>query len=348
MRSFVEKPKLPAGAVWVMNRVAEAKGKQALFARQAPQLLTALRELALVESAESSNRIEGIEVAPERLRPIVLDHARPRDRAEEEVAGYRRALDLVHRKYADLPINAATIRRLHGLCVAGAADAGQWKTRDNDIIRKHPDGRVELWFKPLAANATPAAMAELCRLYQTALDRWRYPDLYAIACLVLDFLCVHPFRDGNGRVSRLLTLLALYQQGFEVGKYISLERIIEESRETYYESLHRSSEQWHRGKHDLEPWLGYFLGTVSAAYRQFEERARDTGSPRGTKSALIRRQIEAQTGDFTLREVLRVLPGISTPLVKRVFRQMEQERVIACLGKGRSARWRRMGYSGDQ
>lgn len=344
MKSFDEKPKIPAGAVWVMNRIAEAKGKQELYARQAPQLLEKLRELALVESAESSNRIEGIEVAADRLRPLVLHRAKPRDRAEEEVAGYRKALDLIHRKHADLPITPATIRRLHGLCVAGVADAGEWKKRDNDIVKKHPDGRVELWFKPLAAKETPAAMERLCQLHQTALDKWRYPDLFAVACLVLDFLCIHPFRDGNGRVSRLLTLLALYQQGFEVGKFISIERIIEDSKETYYEALHNSSERWHQDKHDLEPWLGYFLGTISAAYRKFEERAQAIKSPRGTKSALVRRQIGEQVGEFSFREIVQALPGVGPDLVKRVFRQLEKEKTIKCLGKGRSARWKRIGY----
>ena len=213
---------LPLGAVRLMNSISEYKGKQELYAKQSPQILKTLVEIALIESAESSNRIEGVTVDRQRLKPLIIGHSRPRDRSEEEVAGYRNALDLIHKKHKNLEITAETIKELHRLSHAETGDAGHWKTKNNEIIRKNPDGTVEVIFKPLEAQLVPGAIDQLCLAYKHSIDQLKYPDLYAVACLALDFLCIHPFRDGNGRVSRLLTLLALYHQGYEVGKYISL------------------------------------------------------------------------------------------------------------------------------
>src|SRR3989338_7847561 len=243
MSSFKrENVELPLSAVWLMNSIAEYKGKQELYAKQSPQVLKTLLETALIESAESSNRIEGVTVDKARLKPLIIGHSKPRDRSEEEVAGYRKALDLIHTKHKSLRITPETIKELHRLCRGELWDAGKWKEKDNDIIRKHPDGRVEVIFKPVSAAKTPKMMKQLCLAYENSVSQLKYPDLYAVACLVLDFLSIHPFRDGNGRVSRLLTLLALYQHGFTVGKYISLERVVEQSKETYYRSEEHTSE----------------------------------------------------------------------------------------------------------
>jgi Fic family protein len=334
---------LPAGAVWLMNSVSEYKGKQELYARQSPQIIKALVEMALIESAESSNRIEGVTVEKKRLKPLIIGHSRPRDRSEEEVAGYRKALDLIHRKHNNLDISPQIIRELHRLSHAETGDAGEWKKKDNEIIKKNPDGTVEVIFKPVLASLTPEAIKQLCLSYKHSIEQLRYPELYAIACFILDFLCIHPFRDGNGRVSRLLTLLALYHHGYEVGRYISLERIIEQSKETYYEALQKSSKHWHDAKHDVDPWLYYFLGTINSAYREFEERAGKIKSPRGAKTELVIQAINSQIGEFSLSDIERDCPGISRDMVRVIFRQLQKEKKIACLGKGQSAKWKRIG-----
>jgi Fic family protein len=213
---------LPLGTVWLLETLAESKGRQALYEAQSPQILKALREMALVESAESSNRIEGVSVEHDRLRPLVLGNARPRDRSEEEIVGYRKALSWIHTEHEKIEINPDTIQRLHAVAQAGTSgDAGKWKATQNDIIEVFPDGRREVRFRPLPPEAVPDATEELCVAYRHALNQLKVTPLLAIACLVLDFLCIHPFRDGNGRVSRLLSLLAFYHHGYVVGRYTS-------------------------------------------------------------------------------------------------------------------------------
>lgn len=342
MNSFKrDNVKLPLSAVWLMNSIAEYKGKQELYEKQSPQVLKSLVEMALIESAESSNRIEGVTVERNRLKPLVIGHSKPRDRSEEEVSGYRKALDLIHTKHESLRITPETIRELHRLCRGEAGDAGKWKEKDNDIIRKHPDGRIEVIFKPTSAAETPGMIEQLCLAYENSTAQLKYPDLYAIACLALDFLSIHPFRDGNGRVSRLVTLLALYQHGYQVGKYISIERIIEQSKETYYGSLNKSSQGWHQAKHDIFPWFNYFLGTILAAYKEFETRAGNIKPSRGAKTDIVRRLIEKQFGEFTMADIEKDCPAVSRDMIRIVFRQLQKEKKIRCLGKGRSAKWQR-------
>lgn len=334
---------LPLGAVWLLNSISEFKGKQELYAKQSPQILKALIEMALIESAESSNRIEGITVEKNRLKPLIIGHSKPKDRSEEEVAGYRNALGLIHKKHSGLDISPRTILELHRLSHAGSGDAGQWKKKDNEIIRKNRDGSIEVIFKPVSAVSTPEAIKQLCLSYRHSIDQLKYPDLYAVGCLILDFLCIHPFRDGNGRVSRLLTFLALYHHGYEVGRYISVERIIEQSKETYYEALQKSSEHWHRAKHDIEPWLYYFLGTINSAYREFEQRASSVKSPRGAKTEIIIQMVNNQLGEFTISDIERLCPGVSRDMIRLIFRKLQKEKKIDCLGKGQSAKWKRIG-----
>jgi Fic family protein len=253
-----------------MTDIAEAKGKQDLHLDKPPEILTSLRETALVQSVESSNRIEGVTVAPDRLRPLVLENARPRDRSEEEIQGYRRALELIQTDAKNLAITPELLQRLHATIQEGSGDAGQWKRVDNEIIELREGAAPYVRFRPVKVAETPAAVEELCLLYRHALNQSLAPPLVAIAALVFDFLCIHPFRDGNGRLSRLLTPLALYQNGYEVGRYVSLERLVEESRAEYYDVLHRSSEGWHEGKHDLLPWLNFFLAALKRAYRELD------------------------------------------------------------------------------
>lgn len=334
--------KLPMSSVWLMNSISEYKGKQELYGRQSPQLLKRLVEMAIIQSAESSNRIEGITVDRKRLRSLVLGKAKPQDRSEEEVAGYREALDWLHKKHADIEITPQTIRQLHRLCMADSGDAGQWKKRDNEIIRKTSGGEVEIIYRPLSAALTPRAIEQLCLTYRHSLEQEKMPPLYAIACLILDFLCIHPFRDGNGRVSRLLTLLALYQQGFDVGRYISLERIIEQSKETYYESLHKSSRQWLKAGHDITGWLNYFLGTIHTAYRELQQRAGDVRSARGSKTEMIRNAIESQITEFSCSDIQKSCPFVSIDLIRLTLKQLRKEKKAICIGRGQSAKWKRI------
>jgi Fic family protein len=332
---------VPMSTNWLLNDLAEAKGKQELYTRQSPQLLKALREMALVQSVESSNRIEGVTVAADRLRPLVLGKARPQDRSEQEIAGYRSALNLIHTEAEQLPVTPDLLRRLHRLCQAASGDAGEFKRIDNEVIELRPGQAPIIRFKCVSAQATPAAVDELCLVYRHAIDQDHIPPLIAIGALILDFLCIHPFRDGNGRVSRLLTLLALYQQGYEVGRYLSLERLVEESKEDYYHVLRQSSQRWHDGKHEFLPWLNHFLAIVRRGYAEFEQRAGDVKSKRGAKTQLVELAIEAATGEFGITDLERACPGVSRDMIRFLLRDLKVAGRVECLGRGPGAKWRK-------
>ena len=341
--SFLHRQPLPLSSVWLMTDIAEAKGRQHLYLKQSPQVMASLREAALVQSVESSNRIEGVTVAPARLEPLVLGNARPRDRSEEEIQGYRRVLSLIHTGQNELAITPALLQRFHEVMQKGAGDAGQWKRVNNDIVEIRAGAPPLVRFRPIAAEETESAVEELCLSYRHSLDQERVPPLLATAALIFDFLCIHPFRDGNGRISRLLTLLALYQHGFEVGRYISLERLIEESRADYYDVLHRSSEGWHEGRHDLLPWVNYVLAILRRAYIELEERVGQVKSARGAKTALIEAAVSAFPGPFSLADLERACPGVSRDMARLVLRQLQKDGKVQCLGKGPGALWRRQG-----
>jgi len=334
---------VPVGVSWQLGMVTEAKGRQELYEKRSPEVLRTLQELAIVESTESSNRIEGVTVEPGRLRPLVLGRARPRDRSEEDIVGYRKALNWIHTDPAAIAVSPEVIQRLHAIAQAGAGDAGQWKARNNEIVEVLPDGRRIVRFRPVAARETPEAVQQLCLGYRHATDQDLLPPLLAVADFILDFLCIHPFRDGNGRVSRLLTLLLLFHHSFRVGRYVSLERLVEDSKESYYEALKRSSEEWHEGRHDLVPWWSYFLGIARSAYREFEERVGSVRAPRGAKTGTVRRAIFTFPGEFAISDVERACPGVSRDMIRLVLRALQEEKRIVCLGRGRAARWRRMG-----
>jgi Fic family protein len=335
--------RLPMGDVWLLEGLSECKGRQDLYEMQAPQVLKALREMALVESAESSNRIEGVTVDRDRLRPLVLGNTKPRDRSEQEVLGYRMALSWIHTQHEKIEIAPATVRRLHELAQGGnVSDAGQWKQKPNDIIEIHADGRRSVRFRPLAPERVPEAMDELCLAYSHVLQQGLAVPLLATAALVLDFACIHPFRDGNGRVSRLLTLLALYHHGYRVGRYISIERIIEQTKETYYEAIQKSSIGWHEGKHDILPWFNYTLGVIRAAYREFEERAERERPARGAKSDLVEYALAHVPSPFGIADIERLCPSVGRDMVRRVMNRWRAEGKLERISRGRDARWRRV------
>jgi len=223
---------IPVGTGWLLGACMEARGRQDLWIRQKPEVLAVLREQAIIQSAESSNRIEGVTIAPDRLRPVVLGNATPRDRSEEELAGYRQALDWIFSRQRRVPVTPAVIQRLHALAQGGfSGDAGAWKQRDNEVIEILPSGERKVRFVPTPAKDTPKTVAALCLNYRDIGDEQRVPALLVVATFVLDLLCIHPFRDGNGRVSRLAATLLLQSHGFQVARYISLERLVEESKE---------------------------------------------------------------------------------------------------------------------
>jgi Fic family protein len=331
---------IPTRAGWYLADLGEAKGKSELFARQSPQKLKVLREHALIESAISSNRIEGVEVDKSRVATLMFGKPALRDRDEEEVRGYRDALKLIHEAGAKLPISEATIRKLHKLCRGKIWDAGQYKEKDVDIIQTYADGRSRVRFKSVPAKQTPAAMAEMVELWNRGLvEKWIHP-LALVAALNLDFLCIHPFRDGNGRVSRLLFLLGCYHCGLEVGRYISLERHIEENKERYYEVLEQSSQRWHDGKHDPWPTMNFLLFILTQACKEFEQRLGQVKSPRGEKTALVEEAIARQTGLFSLSDLQHACPGVSVDLIRTVLKRLKGK-TVECLGRGHTAKWRR-------
>lgn len=344
LRQLAARPEtIPVATSWYLADLGEARGKQELFTKQSPQRLKVLREHALIESAVSSNRIEGVEVDQSRIKAILVGKGALRDRDEEEVRGYRDALTLIHERNAKLPVSEQTIQELHRLARGRIGDAGQYKSQDSDIIERLPDGRTRVRFKTVPAARTPESMTELLGLWQDCLrDGWVHP-LVAMAAMNLDFLCIHPFRDGNGRVSRLLLLLQCYHLGYEVGRYISLERLIEENKERYYETLEQSSQGWHEGKHDPWPYVHYLLYVLKSACREFEERVGQVKSPRGAKTELIESAVAAFSGNFTLSDLERVCPGISRDMVRRVLRDLQKAGKVECLGRGPGAAWRRNG-----
>lgn len=341
-------PDVPMPAVWMLADLAEEKGRQDLFTKQSPQRLETLRRNAIVESAISSNRIEGVEIDPERVRPVVLGRAALRDRNEEEIHGYRRALDWIHRSAAKIEISAATILRLHELSRGGEGDAGEYRKKDLDIIETAANGRSRVRFRAVPARQLKSGMKSLIEDWRSVDEEQKIPSLIAVAAFNLDFLCLHPFRDGNGRVSRLLLLLQCYQAGLEVGRFVSIERVIEEHKDRYYETLEESSRGWHEGKHDPWPYINYLLFILKQAYRQFEERLGETSAPRGEKRRTVIRAIERGHGEFTVADLQRECPGVSVDMIRHVLKELRGEGAIESLGRGRAARWRRTnGKSGN-
>jgi len=334
---------LSPATAWYLSDLGEFRGKQALYTRQSPQRLKALREHALIESAVSSNRIEGVSVEPSRVRDVLVS-PKPlfRDRDEEEVRGYRDALTWIHQDAQHIPITNQTIQRLHAMTRGQIRDAGLYKEKDGDIIERYPDGSERVLFRTVSARQTPAAMDQLVADWQTCLEERWIPPPIALAAFNLDFLCIHPFRDGNGRVSRLLWLLQSYQLGLEVGRYISLERLVEQNKDRYYETLEQSSQGWHEGKHDPWPYINYVLFILKTAYREFVERVGEISEPRGSKTRLVLEVIGKMSGTFSLADLERACPGVSRDMIRRVL-ATQKGRTVDCIGRGPGALWQKRG-----
>jgi Fic family protein len=330
---------VPLRVTWYLSDIGRAQGLQDLFTRQSPQRLKVLREHAIAQSVVSSNRIEGVEVDDKRVGTVVFGHPALRDRDEEEVAGYRKALDLIHKQGATLPVAEEAVLELHRLSRGRIWDAGQYKEKQIDIIEKSPDGSERVRFRCVSPEDTPKYMRNLMGLWDEEFREKKISAFILLAAYNLDFLCIHPFRDGNGRVSRLLLLLTCYHCGLEVGRYISLERLIEEHKERYYETLEQSSRGWHEGTHDPWPYIGFVLFILDQAYKEFEQRVGALSSPKGAKTALIEQTLEQMLAPFSISELESKCPGVSRDMIRKVLKDKQQRGEVSCSGRGPAARW---------
>nr|WP_253250789.1 Fic family protein [Orenia metallireducens] len=334
---------IPMNIVRLVGKINEYKGKQDLYMNQSPQILEKLKEVAIVQSTKASNSIEGIVVTDQRLKKIMEDDTNIKDRSEGEIAGYKGVLNTIHTSYDAIPINPNIILQLHrDLYKFVPADGGRWKNQDNIIGEILPNGERYIRFKPLSAYQTPKAMEELCNYLNKEMREENIDPLILIGTFILDFLCIHPFNDGNGRMSRLLTLLLLYKYDYKVGRYISLEKIIEESKSSYYKTLNQSSTGWHDSNHNIFIWLDYFLGTLLVAYKEFEDRVGLVKSKKGNKSFRVEEAVKSVLGTFTKEDIRNACPDVSDSTIDRVFRKLKKEGIIEVLGKGRSAEWKRL------
>jgi Fic family protein len=329
------------GLLQSVRLVGEFRGRQALFKQQSSQVLEALRENAIIESTESSNRIEGIVAPLQRIRDLVAQRTTPANRSEQEIAGYRDVLNTIHSHPEDIRLTPNVVLQLHrDLFRFAPAGGGRWKATDNDITQRRPDGTAGVRFKPVPAHLTADAMQRLHTRFSAMLDAGAVEPLLLIPAYVLDFLCIHPFADGNGRMARLLSLLLLYQAGYEVGRYISLETAIEDTKDGYYAALHASSQHWHEGRHSLIPWWEYFVGVMLVkAYRELEERVGVTTARRGAKREMVRDVVVRLPNQFRYADLERALPAVSRPTIARALRELSGEGVVRCVGRGRDASW---------
>jgi len=320
-----------------LAQIHEQKGQQNLFIEAQKDALSELLEIAKIQSTEASNRIEGIITTDDRLKKIVMNKTTPKGRSEREIAGYRDVLNTIHENYDFIPVRPGMILQLHRdlYKFSNSAIGGSFKNSDNIIAKELPDGTKRVRFQPVPAWETTEAMGTLCNALQEASADPELDPLLLMPMFILDYLCIHPFNDGNGRMSRLLTLLLLYRSGYFVGKYISIERLIADSKETYYEVLQESSTGWHEGKNDYLPFVRYMLGVVIAAYREFASRV-DILITRGlSKPDRVREIIRSTTGKITKTQIMRQCPDISQKTVERALAEMLKNGEIIKISGGR-------------
>lgn len=327
---------LTPNIVSLLTSIHEYKGEQNLFIKSNSDKLVELLEIAKIQSTEASNKIEGIITTDDRLKKLVMDKTMPKSRSEKEIAGYRDVLNTIHESYEYIPINANYILQLHGDLYKynGMSFGGKFKSTDNIIAEVDSSGNQKIRFQPIEAWATPEAMLNMCNAYNDALNN-NIDPLILMPMFILDFLCIHPFNDGNGRMSRLLTLLLLYKSGYIVGKYISIEKLIEKSKDTYYEQLQASSYEWHDNKNDYEPFVEYYLGVVIAAYKEFSGRVQTLIESGMNKPERIREVIRKHIGKITKSQIMEKCPDISDTTVQRTLTELLKKNEIIKLSGGR-------------
>lgn len=323
--------------VTLLTTIHEYKGEQNLFIEAHADTLTELMEVAKIQSTEASNKIEGIYTSDERLKKIVLDKTTPKSRNEQEIAGYRDVLNTIHSSYEHIPVKPAIILQLHRdlYKFGGAETGGKYKNTDNVIAEIDEFGNKTIRFQPVTAWETPDAVENLCRAFDEMTNEALIDPLLLIPMFVLDFLCIHPFNDGNGRMSRLLTLLLLYRSEYIVGKYISIEKIIEATKETYYEVLQESSANWHEENNRYEPFVKYMLGVIVNAYREFSTRVKLLTTSGMSKPERIEHIIKEHLGKITKTEIMELCPDISQVTVQRTLNELQKSDKIIKIGGGR-------------
>lgn len=325
-----------------LTMIHEYKGEQRLIAERHADVLDSLVEIARIQSTESSNKIEGIYTSDDRLKKIVLDKTMPKTRNEREIAGYRDVLNTIHDNYAHIPIKDTFILQLHRdlYKFENSSNGGKFKTADNFIEEEDTDGNKFVRFKPMAAWETPGAIIHLCAAYNEAINRGDADPLLIIPMFIVDFLCIHPFNDGNGRMSRLLTLLLLYQNDYIVGKYISLEKLIERTKVNYYDVLQDSSQKWMEGENDYASFVKYMLGIISAAYRDFFGRVQILEEKKVSKPDRIEEVIKNHLGTITKKEIVENTSGISQTTVQRTLSDLIKKEKIIKIGNGRYTKYK--------
>lgn len=324
--------------VKLLSAIHEYKGKQELFIEAQPKILKAMLEIAKIQSTGASNRIEGIYTSETRLTELVKEKAEPRNRNEQEIAGYREVLNTIHESYEYIVPRSNVILQLHRDLYAyhPSSMGGRYKSADNLIEEVDSLGQCRIRFRPLPAYATPEAMDNLCDTFLKSLEEDKMDPLLSISMFILDFLCIHPFSDGNGRMSRLLTLLLLYREGYIVGKYISFEMIIEKTKEAYYDALAQSSQGWHEGKNRYEPFVKYYLGIVLNVYKEFESRVAYLRTKGVTKADRIRNIFAGRIGKISKAELAVLCPDISVTTIEKALADLLKADYILKVGAGRT------------
>ena len=322
----------------LVGAIREYKGKQELYLNVRADVLNALMEVAKIQSTTSSNRIEGIATSDARMRELMSQKTVPRNRNEQEIAGYRDVLATIHENHDFISITPNVILQLHRDLYSRQPQGtgGHWKLNDNVIEETEASGKTFVRFRPASAVETPMAMETLCENYRRAIDAGTFESLLLIPMFIFDFLCIHPFHDGNGRMSRLLTLLLLYRSGFMVGKYISLEMLVESSKDEYYEALRISSDLWHENENDAKPFVAYILGIVLKAYRELESRVEGLVNARLGKAERIRAVFSSTLGKISKRDILLKCPDISVAMVELTLKAMLDDGYIRKIGNGRT------------
>ncbi|MCD8303532.1 MAG: Fic family protein [Prevotellaceae bacterium] len=336
---YQELPKslLTPSVVRLLSSLHEARGGQDLLLGSQSRTLKALVDVARIQSTGASNRIEGIFTSDERLRELVMRQSEPRNRSEQEIAGYRQVLATVQESYEYIPLRPGNILQLHrDLYSYSATEGGRYKLADNVIAETAPDGSQRVRFIPVAAFQVNDAMEDLCREFNLAIDKGEHDPLLLASMFILDFLCIHPFTDGNGRLSRLLILLLLFRCGYHVGKYISIETLIEQTKESYYEALQKSSEGWHEGSSDYAPFVEYSLGVVVRAYRELADRLGQRAEGSRGKVDRVRAVFSQRLGIIRKKDIASLCPDISQTTIERALGRLLEAGLISKVGKGRA------------
>lgn len=321
----------------LVAQIHEYKGKQTLFLKQKPATLEKLVEIAKIQSTEASNKIEGIVTTAVRIKQLCDQKTTPRNRDEEEISGYRDALSLIHESYEYIPIKSSYILQLHKVLYRYSQRdiGGRFKNTQNYITEIKESGEQIVRFMPLDPFETPTAIEKMCESFNRETDACEIDPLILIPAFIVDFLCVHPFNDGNGRMSRLLTTLLLYRAGYVVGKYVSLESKIEKTKESYYKALEKSDINWNREENDLTPFIKYILGTVLAAYRDFEQRV-ILVEDKSSAIDLVRNAVNNTIGKFTKSDIMELVPSVGKTSVENSLKILSEEGVIGRDGKGKA------------